>query len=122
MHTLQLTVQQLHQLFVILGIELDKHRIRACGEMTLHHLGDVLQLLHHVLVHRTLLQVDAHVGTGAVAQTLRVHVEAAARDDIGIDEVLHTLMDGCTRHIALGSHILEGDTGILGQNAQNLLV
>ena len=113
MDALQLTIQQIHQLFVVAGIELDEHRVGACGEVALHHLRDELQALYHVLVHRTFLEVDADIGTGAVAQTLRVDIEAAASDDVGIDEVLNTLVDGCTGYITLGCHILERDTGIL---------
>jgi hypothetical protein len=90
--------------------------------MTLHHLGDMLQALHHILIHRALLKGYAHIGTGGIAQALGVDIEAAARDDIGIDEVLNTLVDGSTRDITLGSDILKRDTGILRQDAQNPLV
>ena len=90
--------------------------------MALHDFRDVLQTLHHLLIHTTLLQVDAYIGTGAVAQTFGIHVESAASDDISIDQVLHTLMDGGTRYITLSGHILKWDTCILRQNAQNLLV
>ena len=64
--------------------------------MALHDLGDMLQALHHILIHRTLLQGDAHIGTGGIAQTLRVDIEATACDDIGIDQMLYTLMNGST--------------------------
>ena len=82
----------------------------------------MLQALYHLLVHRTLLEVDAYIGTGGIAETLGIHIETTARDDIGIDQMLHTLMDRCTRHITLGGYILEWNTRILRQNAQYFLV
>jgi hypothetical protein len=36
--------------------------------------------------------------------------------------MLHTLVDGCTGDVTLCCHILERDTGILGEDTQNLLV
>ena len=81
--------------------------------MALDHFGYMLQALDDILVHRTFLEVDAYIGTGTVAETLGVDIEAAASDDISIDEMLHTLMDGSTRDITLGSHILKRDSCIL---------
>ncbi len=110
---LQPAVQQFHQLLVVTGIEFDHHRVGASGEVALHHFGDVHQLLDHILVHRAFLQRDTYIGAGAVAQALGIHVEAAARNDIGIDEVLNALMDSSTRDVTLGSNILERDARIL---------
>ena len=50
---LKTTIQQLHQLFIITGIELDEHGIGTGGEVALHHLGDVLQLLNDILMGLT---------------------------------------------------------------------
>ena len=82
----------------------------------------MLKTLDDLLVHRALLEGDAHIGAGGVAEALGVDIEAAAGDDVGIDEVLNTLVDGGARHVALGGDILERDSGILGEDAQNLLV
>ena len=119
---LQLTVQQIHQLLVVAGVELHHHGVGTRGEMALHHLGDMLQALHHLLVHRAALQVDAHIGAGAIAQGLGVDIEAAAGDDVALDEALHTLVDGGTRHTTLGGHIFKRDTCILRENVQDFLV
>jgi len=36
--------------------------------------------------------------------------------------MLHALMDGCPRHIALGGHVFEGDSCVARQNTQDLLI
>ena len=103
----------MHQLFVVAGIELDHHGVRTGSEVTLYDFGYVAQTLYHIFIHGAAFQRDAHIGAGGVAQTLGVHIETAAHDDTILYEVLHTLVDGCTRHVALGGDILEGNTGIL---------
>lgn len=119
---LQLSVDQVHQLLIVAGIELDKHGVGACGEMTLDNLGNVRQELHHIAIHGAALQRNAHIGAGVIAQRLGIDVEPAARDDSCIDEALHALMDGGARNVALGCHILERYAGIARQDAQYFLV
>jgi hypothetical protein len=82
----------------------------------------VSQTFNHVLIHRAALQCDAYIGAGGVAQTLGVDIESATHDDTILYQVLDTLVDGGTRHVALGGYILKRDSGVLGENAQNLLV
>jgi hypothetical protein len=82
----------------------------------------MLQALDDLLIHGSALQGDTYVCTSAIAKTLRVDIKAAAYDDLALDEVLHTLVDGSTGDVTLGSHVLKRNTRILGQNTQNLLV
>ena len=93
---LQTSVQQVHELLVIAGIELHHHGVWTSSEVTLYDFGDMAQALYHVLVHGTTLQRDTYIGTGGIAQTLGVYVETATHDDPILNEVLYTLMDGGT--------------------------
>ena len=81
--------------------------------MALHHLRDMLQALHHVLVHAATFQGDTHIGTRGVTQALRVDIEATTHDYIPFNQMLYPLVNGSPRHITLGSHILESDSCIL---------
>ena len=83
---------------------------------------ELQQLLHGVAVHGAALQRDAHVGAGAVAQTLGIDVVAGPYDDARLDEALHALMDGRTRHAAYRGHVLKGNTRVTGNDFQYLLV
>ena len=82
--------------------------------MTLHNLGYAQQARHYLLVHASALEVDAHVGAGGIAQTLGVDIETAAGNHSVVYQMLYALVNGCTRHAALGCHILEGHTGVGG--------
>ena len=81
--------------------------------MALHNLRDEFQTLYHILVHRTTLQGDTYIGTGAIAQRLGVNVESAACYNIIINKALHTLMNSSTRHTAVGCNILKRNACIL---------
>lgn len=119
---LDAVVEQAHEVFVVVGIELDEHGVGAGGEVTLHDFRNLVQLLHGVAVHGAALQRDAHVGAGAVAQTLGIDVVAGPYDDARLDEALHALMDGRTRHAAYRGHVLKGNTRVTGNDFQYLLV
>jgi hypothetical protein len=90
--------------------------------VTLYHLWDVLESLDNVLIHRTTLQRDTHIGTGRVAQTLGIDVKTTPHDDFTLNEVLNALMNGSTRHITLCGYILERDARILRQDTEYLFI
>ena len=96
MYALQFAIEQVHQLLVVFGIQLYQHRVRTSSKVALYHFGNVLQAFDHFFVHRSLLQVDTHIGTGGVAQALGIHIKSTTRDDISIDQMLHALMDSGT--------------------------
>ena len=81
--------------------------------MALHDFGDVEQTLHHLLVHVASLEVDTDIGAGGITQALGVDIETAAGDVTILHQVLHTLMNGCTRHTTLCCYVLERYAGIL---------
>jgi hypothetical protein len=90
--------------------------------VTLYDFGYVAQTLYHIFIHGAAFQRDAHIGAGGVAQTLGVYVEAATHDNAVLNEVLYALVNGSTRHVTLGSDILERNASILGENIQDFLV
>ena len=100
-------------MFIVLGVEFHEHGVGAGREMTFHHFGNLVQTLHHILIHAAPLQVQPYVSAGGIAQTLGIDVESAARDDAPFHEMLHPLVDGRARHAAFRSHVLEGDTCVL---------
>ena len=77
---LQLVVEQIHELLIVARIGFDEHGIGACGEVALHDFGDVDEPLDNVFVHRSALQIQSHVGAGAVSQALGIDVESASED------------------------------------------
>ena len=91
---LNLVVKQLHQVLVVAGIELDKHRVRAGGEMALHYFGDFFKLGNNVAVQRAAFKVDADIGAGAETEYFRVYRVSRPRDDVKVNHALDALMDG----------------------------
>ena len=75
---LHLVVEQIHELFVVAGIQLEKHCVRTGGVVALNNLVYVLQLLYHVLVHAAAFEVQSYVGACAVAYAFGVDIESAA--------------------------------------------
>lgn len=73
---LNLIVEQIHQMLVVTGIQLDKHGVGAGGEVTFHNLGDFLKLRHYIAVHGTSLEIDTDVGAGGIAQYFGIDMVA----------------------------------------------
>ena len=119
---LQLIVEQVHELLVVTGIEFDEHGVRTSGEVAFHNFRNVLQSLHHFLVHVATLQVQSHVCTSRVTQALRVDIESTTRDKSCLHQMLHTLVDSCTGYATLCRNILERNAGVLRQDTQYLSV
>ena len=80
--------------------------------MALHDFGDMHQAFHHLLVHGAALERDTHIGAGAVAQRLGVHLKSRTGDYSVFYQMLNTLMNGCARDSALGSYVFERNSGI----------
>lgn len=106
---LDFVVEQIHQMLVVAGVELDEHRVGACGEVALNHFGDFLKLRHHIAVHGSALEVDADVGAGAVTEYLRVDVIARSGDDVKVNHALNALVDSGARDATFSGDIFRGD-------------
>lgn len=119
---LDLVVEELHEMLVVEGINLDEHRVGASGEMALYNLGDLLQLLGGLTVEGTLLQRYTDVGARVVTQTVGIHNIAGACDDPHVDEALQALVDGCAGYSALLSDVLRRHAGVAHHDVQDLLV
>ena len=64
--------------------------------MTFNNLRDMLKTLHDILIHRTLLKVDTHIGTCRVSQALWINIESATSNYLSLDKVLNTLVNSST--------------------------
>ena len=60
---LQLGVDNLEQVLVVPGEPFDNRVVLSGRSMALDHLGNFVQLLHHVLEVARILQVEPHIGT-----------------------------------------------------------
>ncbi len=109
-------------MLVVAGKQLHQQRVGTGGKMTLGHLRDLVKLGNHIFVHRPLLQLHADIGTGSIAQHLRIDMIPRTGDHLILYHPLYTLVDGGTRHTALLCHIAEGYAGILGDDFQYLSV
>ena len=98
---------------IVLGVQLDKHSEGTCGIMALHYLGYLGKLLHHGIVHASLLQSDANVRACIVSETGWIDVVSATHYHIHVYEPLHALVNGGTAHTALGGNILERYAGVV---------
>ena len=116
------TVQEEHQVRVVLGVQLDQHRVVAQRELALHNLRYFLQFGDNRVVHRTFLQRDAYVHAQLVAQHFGVHVVARTGDDTYVIHALHSLVYGCATDAALVRYVLERDACVLGDDLQNLAI
>ena len=119
---LHFVIQQVHQVLVVAGIYLGQHGVRTSGEVAFHYFGNLFQLCHYRLVHGAFFQLDTHIRAGSVSEGFRVDVITRTYNDTEINQTLHTLVDGSTRYAAFGSYILERNTGVLGNDFQNLPV
>lgn len=110
---LYLFVQQLHEMLIVAGIELDEHGIRAGSEVTFHDLGNLLYLGHYVAVHGTALQINTYICAGGITEYLGIDMITGTCDHIHIYEALKALMDGGTRHSAFHCHVFRRDAGVV---------
>ena len=101
---------------------LDKHSVRAGGEVALHDFWDVHQTFHHGLVHACTFEVETYVGACSVSDAFRIDVETATGDYAALDEVLHTLVNSSARYSALSRYVLERNACVLGEDAEDFLV
>ena len=112
-------VEQGHQVFVVVSVELDEHRVVAGGEVALHYLGNALEALHHVVIHAAPLQVDAHVGACGVAHALGVDLVAGAQYHALFHHLAHPLVNHGARHAAHLGHLAQRCAGILGDDVKD---
>ena len=97
---LDAVVEQLHQMGGVLHIDLYQHGVGACGEVALYHFREILELAESLTIHGALLEADADVGAGVVAQRAGVDFISGADDNFQLDEALDALVDSRTRHAA----------------------
>lgn len=121
-NVLDLVVEQLHEVLIVACVNLDEHGVRAGREVALHNLGNLLEFVDSLAVHRAFLKFYAYIGAGIVTQCLGIYVIARACDDFHLDEALDALMNCSTRNSAYNGNVFRCDAGIVHYDVQNLSV
>ena len=119
---LNLIIKQILQMFVVAGIEFNQDRVGACGEVALHNLGNVDELVDCLLVHRATFELDTDVSAGTEAQKLRADLITTSGDDAFLNHARHTLMDGSAGHTAMGSNFLETPTCVNRDDSKDFTI
>ena len=121
-NTLQLVVEQRHELLIVTGIEFEKHRVGAGGEVALDDLGNFLQLGDNLAVHGAALEGYADVGAGVVAQHFGIDIVAGADNDFHLDQALDALVDGGARNATFNGDVLGGDARVAYDDTQDFTI
>ena len=109
---LELVVEELHEVFVVTGEELDEHCVGACGEVTFYDFGYFFKLGYDFAVEGSALEVDSDVGAGAVAEDFWVDVVAGACDYVEVDHALYALVYGCAGDSTFLCYVFGGYAGV----------
>ena len=115
-------MDDVEQVMVGTGIELDKHVIATRGVVTLGHLGYHSQLLDHIIKGGGVLQVKAHISTGLITQLFGVDYVLGALDLAHLCHLCNALMDGSATHITDTGDLKERHACVIGHQVQDLLV
>ena len=65
-------MDDVQQMVIVAGIDLDEHIIVARRVVAFHHLGDILQGFDHLIETFRMLQVQSHISTGFIADLLGI--------------------------------------------------
>ena len=65
-------MQYVEQIGVVAGIDLGEDVVGAGGEMTVYNLGNLAEALHHLVILRGIVEDDADVGAGLIADCARI--------------------------------------------------
>ena len=115
-------MDNLQQMVVVLGIELDEQVIFACSEVALNNLGDCLEPGHHLVKLGRIVEEETDVGTGLIAHRCWVNQRDGAADDSHVVEFLDTLVNSRTRHIAGTCDFQIGLARIQRQHFQDFVI
>ena len=109
-------------MIVVRAVELDQQGMLAGDEVTLHHLGYLLEVLYHLVVLVGLRERDTHEGADIETEGLRLHQKAGAGDDAHVLHLLDPLMNGRTGDSALTGYLQKRHPGVLDQKGKDSLV
>ena len=115
-------IEQVHEVFVILGVEFDHHRVGAQGKVGFYHFRDFLQLRAYSLVQAAFVQGNPHIYAQVVTQHFGIDLITGTDNHAVVEHLLYPLMNGCPAYTANLRNILERRAGILCNNAQNTTI
>ena len=68
-------MDDVQQVMVVHGVDLDEHIIVTCSVMTLHHLGNLQQGLYNTIELFRIFQVQTDIGASFITNLFRVDNE-----------------------------------------------
>ena len=68
-------MDDVHQVVIVAGIQLDEHIISTRGDIALGDLRDFLQFFHHIVKCRWIFQIKTDISTSLVADLFRIDDE-----------------------------------------------
>ena len=81
-YLLDVVVEQIHQVFVVTGIDFHQQCICSRGKVAFGYLGNLLELRYHVFIHRSFFQLHADISAGRVSQNFWIHVVTRSGDHL----------------------------------------
>ena len=109
-------------MLVIVRVYFNKESELTEGVLRFHYFGNLLQSGDNLVVHGGFLHLDTDIHAELIPQRFGLHMITGTGDDTIVKHLLYTLMHGGTTDTALLRHIAERNTGILGNDFQNLTI
>ena len=86
-------MDDVHHVVVVASEDLDEQVVIARRDVALHHLGNLLQGLHHAVEVLGILQIETDIGAGLVADLLGVDEKLRSQENAQVGELLYALVD-----------------------------
>ena len=117
-HRLELVVDEMEEVFVVTGIQLDKHVILAGGEMHFGHFRNGVELLDDFVKRRGFLEIDSDKSTCVISQGGGLDESARTFKDIGCLQLGDTLMNRRTADATLAGDFEERLPSVVYQHLE----
>ena len=115
-------VVDVHHVVVVASEDLDEQVVIARRDVALHHLGNLLQGLHHAVEVLGILQIETDIGAGLVADLLGVDEKLRSQENAQVGELLYALVDSGTTHVSRTCYFEERNASVFCDKTENLAV
>ena len=119
---LELVMDDVHHVVVVASEDLDEQVVIARRDVALHHLGNLLQGLHHAVEVLGILQIETDIGAGLVADLFGVDEKLRSQENAQVGELLYALVDSGTTHVARTCYFEERNASVFCDKTENLAV
>ncbi len=117
-----LVEDDVEQMLVVAGIDLDEHGVFADGVVALHHFGYLSHLVHDLLHEGQVVEYHAKKGAGLVAKLGDIKLKLRLVDDAEFLKARHALVDGWSGDVAEARDFAVGHTRVGGEDVEYFLV